>query len=170
MHDYIERPTRIGGSTSEGVSPGSGKVCLRLANDNKDRAILNLKNVYYLPSSPSNLVSLALLNNHGIYYNNEKEKLYDKSSRRILASAERWKKSFVLKLLNLSDAAANLTWVEDDIYQGPIVQQTTTSTNLLLTIWHKQLGYLNLPALQKHLQELQNPFHDNAKDFVCDSC
>ena len=122
MHDYTERPTRIGGSTSEGVSPGRGKVCLHLANNNEDRVILNLKNVYYLPNSPSNLVSLALLNDHGIYYNNEKEKLYDKSSRKILASAKRWRKSFVLKLLNLSDAAANLTRVKDDIYQGPIVQ------------------------------------------------
>ncbi len=64
-------------------SPGRGKFRLRLANDNEDKVILNLKNVYYLPSSPSNLVSLALLNDHGIYYNNEKERLYEKSSGRI---------------------------------------------------------------------------------------
>ena len=121
MHDYTERPTRIGGSTSEGVSSGRGKVRLRLANDNEDGAILNFKNVYYLPSSPSNLVSLAFLHDHGIYYDNEKEKLYDKSSRRILASAKRWRKSCVLKLLNLSDVVANLTQVKNDIYQRPIV-------------------------------------------------
>lgn len=73
----------------EKVSPGREKVRLRLANDNEDRVILNLKNVYYLPSSLSNLVSLTLLNNHGIYYNNKKERLYEKSSRKILASAKR---------------------------------------------------------------------------------
>lgn len=157
MHDYTERPTRIGGSTSERVLPGRGKVRLRPANDNEDGAILNLKNVYYLPSSLSNLVSLALLNDHGIYYNNEKEKLYNKSLRRILASAERWRKSFVLKLLNLSDTAANLTRVEDDIYQGPIVQQTTTLTNLPLTIWHKRLGHLNLPALRNICKSSRSP-------------
>lgn len=89
MHDYTERPTRIGGSTLEEVLPGRGKVCLRLANDNEDGTILNFKNVYYLSSSPSNLVSLALLNDHGIYYNNEKEKFYNESLRRILASAKR---------------------------------------------------------------------------------
>lgn len=109
MYKYIKRPTRIDRSTSEGVSPGRGKVQLHLANDNKNRVILNLKNVYYLPRSPSNLVSFALLNNHEIYYNNEKERLYKKSLRRILTSAKRWRKSFVLKLLNLLDEAANLT-------------------------------------------------------------
>ena len=98
MYKYMERPTRIGGSTSEGVLLGRGKVRLRLANDNKDGVILNLKNIYYLPSNPSNLVSLALLNNHGIYYNNKKERLCEKSSEKILASAKKWRKSFVLKL------------------------------------------------------------------------
>lgn len=44
------------------------------------------------------------------------------------------------------------------------------STNLLLIIWHKQLGHLNLLALWKHLQKLQISFHDNAKDFVYNSC
>ena len=105
----MEKSTKIGGSISEGVSLGKGKVQLRLANDNEDGVILNLKKVYYLPSSPSNLVSLALLNDHEIYYKNEKERLYEKSSGRILASAKRWRISFVLKLLNLSNAAANLT-------------------------------------------------------------
>lgn len=167
----MDRPIRIGGSTSEGVSPGRGKVRLRLANKNEDGVILNLKNVYYLPSSPSNLVSLVLLNDHGIYYNNEKERLYEKSSGRILASAKRWRKSFVLKLLNLSDAAANLTQAHDNVYQGPIVQQTTALTNLPLTIWHKRLGHLNLPALRKHLQKLHMLFHNDSKDgFLCDSC
>lgn len=170
MHEYIDRPIRIGGSTSEGVSPGRGKVRLRLANENKDGVILNLKNVYYLSSSPSNLVSLILLNDHGIYYNNEKEKLYEKSSGRILASAKRWRKSFVLKLLNLSDAAANLTQAHGNVHQGPIVQQTTTPTNLPLTIWHKRLGHLNLPALRKHLQKRHILFHNDSKDgFICDS-
>lgn len=35
----------------EEVLLGRGKVRLHLANKNKDRAILNLKNVYYLSSS-----------------------------------------------------------------------------------------------------------------------
>lgn len=147
----MDRPTRIGGITLKEVLPGRGKVRLRLANKNKNGVILNLNNVYYLPSNVLNFVSLVLLNNHRIYYNNKKEKLYEKSSERILALVIRWRKSFVLKLLNLSDALANLTQAYDNVYQGLIVHKTTAQINLYLTIWHKRTGYLNLPALRKYL-------------------
>lgn len=119
MTNYIEKPTRIGGSTSEGVSPGRGKVRLRLAiskDIDKQGVTLTLNNVYYLPSSPSNLVSLALLNDNKIYYDNENETLYDSDTKGVLASAQRWRKSFLLKLLNLSDAAVHLTRADGGIY------------------------------------------------------
>ena len=77
MMEYQERSTKVGGSTSDGVSPGRGKVCLRLGlEDDSEGLLLNLQNVYYLPNSPCNLVSLGLLNNSGIFYNNEFENLY----------------------------------------------------------------------------------------------
>ena len=48
---------------------------------------------------------------------------------------------------------------------------TTTPINLLLTIWHKRLRHLNLPALRKHLQELYILFYNDLKDgLLCDSC
>lgn len=74
MTEYKEQPTNVGGSTSNGVSPGRGKVRLRLGlEDNSEGLILKLRNVYYLPNSPCNLVSLGLLNDSGIYHNNKCE-------------------------------------------------------------------------------------------------
>ncbi len=94
MTDFAERPTRVGGSTSDGVSPGRGTVLIRLAlEDGTEGVILNLRNVYYFPNSPSNLISLSLLNDAGIYYDNEQQALYDKTSRRPLAFTQRWERA-----------------------------------------------------------------------------
>lgn len=125
MTNYVERPTPIGESTSEGISPGRGKVRLRLE---KEGVTLTLNNVYYLPSSPSNLVSLALLNDNKIYLDNKNETLYDIETKEILASTQLWKKSFLLKLLNLSDVAVHLTQADKGVYQGPYVYQTMNTS------------------------------------------
>ena len=66
-----------------------GIILLHLVNKNKNGAILNLKNIYYLPSSPSNLISLAFLKDYRIYQNNNKKKLYKRYLRRTLASIKR---------------------------------------------------------------------------------
>lgn len=77
MTEYRERPTRVGGSKSNGLSPGRGKVKLRLSlKDGSEGLMLNLFDALYLPNSPGNLVSLGRLNDSGIFYNNEDEKLY----------------------------------------------------------------------------------------------
>ena len=61
MIDYCEHPTKVGGSTCDGISPGRGKVRLRLARkDGSEGLILNLPNVYFLLNSPSNLVNPCL--------------------------------------------------------------------------------------------------------------
>lgn len=139
MTNYRERPTSIGGSTSNGTSPGNGSVRLRLAlKDDSEGLILNLQNVYYLPSSPCNLVSLALLNNSGIFHDNEHETLYQVQTKRILAEAKRWKNSYLLRPLNLSDAAVQLLRVDDETYEWPPQAFRTTSPDSLpLTTWHK---------------------------------
>ena len=75
--DPQERSTKIGWSMSDGVSLGRGKLRLRLAlKDGSERLILNLYNVYYLPNSSCNLLSLGLLNDSGIYHNNKNETQY----------------------------------------------------------------------------------------------
>ena len=86
MIEYRELPTRIGGSTSNGVSPGRGRVRLWLAlTDGSEGLILKLWNLYYLPKSPCNLVSLGLLNNSGIFHDNKNETLYQVKPRQTLA-------------------------------------------------------------------------------------
>lgn len=90
MTEYRELPTRIGGSTSDGVSSGRGKIRLRLAlKDGSEGLVLNLRNVFYIPNSPCNLVSLGLLNDSGIFHDNENETLYQIRSKKTLAQAQR---------------------------------------------------------------------------------
>lgn len=173
MTEYHERPTQIGGSTSNGVSPGRGKVRLRLSQkDGSEGVILNLKDVFYLPSSPSNLVSLALLNNSGIFHDNENETLYDVRTKEVLAQAKRWNNSFLLQPLNLSDAAVSLVKRLDKIYQSPtLVHQTMLgSTKQTLSIWHKRLGHLNFRSLRSHLKRLNIDYINKPDDLICDSC
>lgn len=170
MTGYHEKTTRIGGSTADGMSPGRGNVCLRLSlKGGKEGVILDLKDVFFLPSSPSSLVSLGLLNNHGIFHNNEDETLYDKETKTPLAYAQRWRNNFLLQPLNLSDSAVNLTHVNDDTYIGPHVHQTI-NTKLPLTTWHKRLGHLNFASLKRYLRELDIEYSDDLPGHICDSC
>lgn len=142
MTDFTERPTRVGGSTADGVSPGRETVQIRLAlEDGSEGVILNLRIVFYLPNRPSNLVSLSLLNDAGVFYDNKRHIIYDKTSRKPLAFAQCWERSFLLHPLNLSVSATNLLKIKDDVYREaePKVYQTK-SNKLPLTVWHKQFG------------------------------
>lgn len=118
MMGYQELPTKIGGSTSDGISPGRGSVRLRLAlKDGSEGLILNLRNAFYLPNSPCNLVNLGLLNDSGVFYDNEAETLYQVKTRKPLAQAQHWRNSYFLKPLNLSDGAVHLLRIDDVTYQ-----------------------------------------------------
>lgn len=60
------------GSISEGILPDRKKVKIRLEVKNEiERLVLTLINIFYLFHNPSNLISLALLNNVGIFYYNK---------------------------------------------------------------------------------------------------
>lgn len=108
------------GSTSEGVSPGRGKVRLRLSQkDGSEGVTLNLSDGYFLPHSPCNL-SLGHLNNHNVYHDNENETLYHVKTRKTRAHAQRWKNSHLLTPLNLTDSAVQLPKTnEKDTYHCP---------------------------------------------------
>lgn len=173
MTEYYNRPTRIGGSTSDGVSPGRGKLRLRLSRkDGTEGVILDFKDVFFLPSSPSNLFSLALLNNHGIFHDNANETLYDLKTKEVLAQAKRWNNSFLLQTLNLSDAAVNLVKTLDETYQWPtLVHQTRLgSAKETLTTWHKRLGHLNLRSFRFHPKKLAIDYINKPDNLVCNSC
>lgn len=71
--------------------------------------------LYYLSNSLYNQVSLVLLNNSGIFHNNENKILFQVESRQILAQAQRLRKNYLFKRLNLFDRAVNLLWVDDQM-------------------------------------------------------
>lgn len=74
MTKYQELPTKTGGSISDGVSLSRGRVQLSLAlKDEVESLVPNLQNVHYFSNSPCNLVSLGLLNDSGIFNDNENE-------------------------------------------------------------------------------------------------
>ena len=78
MIDFTENPTKVGGSTSDGISPSRRKVKIRLVlKDRTEKLGLILISVFYLPNSLSNLVGLGFLNNAGIYYHNKDQTFYN---------------------------------------------------------------------------------------------
>lgn len=79
--------------------------------------IFDLKDVFFLPSNPCNLVSLVLLNKHDIFYNNKNKTLYNLKIKEVLAQARRWNNSFLLQRLNLLDTAVNIVKTLDEAYQ-----------------------------------------------------
>lgn len=85
MTEYQDHPIKVERSTSDRILPGRGKIRLRLKlYNNSEGLFLNLHNVYYLSNSPCNLVSLGLLNNSSIYYDNVHKTLYQVDTRKTL--------------------------------------------------------------------------------------
>ena len=133
MIDFTENPTKVEGSTSDGISLGRRKVKIRLVlKDGIEGLALTLTNVFYLPNSLSNLVSLDFLNNARIYHHNEDQTLYNLKIRKTLAFAKQYKTSFFLHPLNLSAVAINLL-NNSEIYEEETssVSQTTDEKLLL---------------------------------------
>ena len=90
MTEYRELLIQIGGSTLDEVSSYRGKIRLHLVLKNgSEDLVLNLYNVFYLPNSPCNMISLGLLNDSIIFYNHENETLYPTRSKKTLALAQR---------------------------------------------------------------------------------
>lgn len=136
MIQYQGHATKVRVSTSDGILPGKGKIQLKLGlNDDIEGLILTLHNVYYLPNSPCNLVNLRLFNNSGVYHDNIYKSLYQVGSKKILAQAKRWRNSFLLYPLNLSDGAVHLLKVDTDTYHPFYVfQMSISSLSALLSI------------------------------------
>lgn len=157
MTEYHDQPTSVGDSTLEGISPGQGKVRLRFSQkDGSEGFIPNLFNFYYLPHSSCNLASLDRLNSHDIYHDNENETLYHVKTRKILAHAERWKNSYFLTLLNLSDSATQLCKSDHgDVYQSPKAYlHQTSEAKLTLTPGTRDYGISISPPLRSIFRAL----------------
>lgn len=79
-------PTRVGGSIVNGVLPRHIIIQIRLVLKNESKGfIFNLQDIYYLPNSPSNLISLSLLNDISIFYDNKHHNLYNKARKKSFA-------------------------------------------------------------------------------------
>lgn len=88
--DFIEKPTRIEELMADRIFLGRETVWIGLAlEDGQEEIILDLQNISYLPNSPSILVGLSFLNNADILYNNERHILYNRTSQKLLAFAQR---------------------------------------------------------------------------------
>lgn len=89
MTHFTEKLTRVKKSTADGFSPERRNDRIRLAlEDGSEGLIFNLRNIFYVPNSLSNLVSLGLPNDTGVYYDNERQALYDKISQKPLVFAQ----------------------------------------------------------------------------------
>lgn len=72
MTKFRKNLTKIGRSMSDRILPDRGKFKIRLTIKEKIEEIkLTLNNIFYFPNSPSNFISLGLLNNSRIYQNNK---------------------------------------------------------------------------------------------------
>lgn len=87
--DFIEKPTKVKKSIVDSMSPRYGTVWIRsVLEDGSERVILNLRIIFYLSNSLSNLISLSLLNDANIFYDNKRHNLYDKASTKPLTFAQ----------------------------------------------------------------------------------
>lgn len=90
MTKFKKNITKVRGSTSNRILLDRKKVKIILAIKNKiERMKIIFSNIFYLPNSLSNLISLRLLNDSKNYHNNKNQTLYDFHSCRILAFAKR---------------------------------------------------------------------------------
>lgn len=113
-----------------------------------------------------------MLNDSRIFHDNENETLYQIEPKKSLAQAQRWRNSYLLKPLNLSDGAVNLLRIDDVTYRSPLhaLQSTSSPSVFLLSIWHKRLGHTNFSSLKTFLRHLDTAFVDDSDGYICDSC
>lgn len=148
--EYQDHLTKVRKSTLHRILLGRGKIQLRLRlDDNSKSLILNLHNIYYLPNSFFNLVSLGLFNNSNVYHDNKYKGLYQVGLWKTLAQAKCWRNSFLINPLNLSNGAMYMLRVNIDTHQPLYIFLISTSLlSSLLSIWYKRLGHLNFSLLK----------------------
>ena len=170
--NYITRSTGLAGSTSDGTSPGRGMIRKTLAlQDDSPSSVLILNNVLFIPQCPVNLVSLALLNQNNIYYDNVNWTLFNGISQNIIGYVPRVNTNFVLKTLDAPDVATHLMQTDESTFQWPNTSVYHTSAITDLSTWHARLGHLNLITCRAFLKRLDVSYSDNVnKDWYCSSC
>ena len=164
----------------QGASPGWKTVTLLLAQkDGQLGAQLSMSRVLYIPQSPANLISLAKLNDIGLYWDNCTWALYDaKGTGNPVGYIPKWQQSWVFRLwtMDIEDIAVGITRIDEKTYQWPQDQlpkvlSLRSSSVEKLSLWHSRLGHLNFTTLRTYLKQLHINFLNNILgDFVCKPC
>lgn len=119
--EYMEKLIRVKGSIANGISPGKRKVKIwPVIKNGLKSLVLTLTNIFYLPYSPSNLISLGFLNYARIYHHNEKQIFHNQSTQKTLAFVKKYKTNFFLHPLNLSSIVVNF-FRENKVYKRSIM-------------------------------------------------
>lgn len=170
MINFTKNPTKIERSTLYGISLGREKIKIRLALKNRTEGlILPLTNVFYLPNSLSNHVSLGLLNNAEIYHHNRDQILYNLEIQKTLAFAKQYKTSFFLHPLNQSAIDVNLLKNSEIYKEETLNMNQTKDEKLFLICWYQYLGHLNFTLLKKYFANHNIASIDDTIGYVYDS-
>lgn len=95
MTDFTEKPTKIGRLIVDNISLRCRIVQIRLAlKDENEEIILNLQDIYYLSNNLSNLISLSLLNDVSIFYDNKYHTSIIKQAKNLLLLPNNRSKAF----------------------------------------------------------------------------
>lgn len=95
--NFEENPTKVGGLTSDSISPGGKRIQIRLTPKNGTKGqVLTLTNVFNLSHSLSNLVSLSVLNDAEIFHYNKDQTLYNQETQKVFVFVEHYNTSFFL--------------------------------------------------------------------------
>ena len=170
--DYTSYSTDLAGSTSTGTSPGRGTIHKTLIlEDGLPSSILILNNVLYIPQCPVNLVSLGMLNQHDIFYDNSNWRLFMGSTAKVIGHVPRVDNNFMLQTVDTPDMRMHLSKVDEDTYQGLDVTICQISVKSKLTTWHARLGHLNIPTCRKYLKTLDITYDDDINQgWFCHAC
>lgn len=80
----------MGRSILDKLLPKQKKIYLCLAwNNESEGRVFDFKNIFFLSSSLSNLISLTIFNNSRIYYNNKNKTLYNVNTKEVLVQTKR---------------------------------------------------------------------------------
>ena len=170
--DYIDYPTGLAGSTSTGTSPGRGTIQKTLTSeDGSPCSVLTLNNVLYIPQCPVSLVSLGLLNQHSIFYDNSNWRLFLEPTKKIICYVPRVNSNFMLQTIDTLDMRMHLNKIDENTYQEENVAIHQTFIKFKLTTWHARLGHLNIPTCRKYLKTLNITFVDDINQgWFCHAC
>ncbi len=115
--------------------------------------------VFYILQSLANLISLAKLNNVGLYWDNKTWNSYDITEiGNIVGYMSKWRQNWVFQIwdINIKDIAVGITKIGSDIYQWPMDTPLSAfsishSISEKLSVWHSRIGHLSFTTFRKYL-------------------